>query len=280
MQPNKLDVNLGGGFLLQYANRDIGQMMGYLIETPEGKTVMIDGGRADGGDGEFLYPLLKSRGGRVDLWLMTHAHVDHFGALSWMLKNRSDFDLEIADLRFTFPEVEWLRMVEDGNAYDAAKEFLTLLEMRGLRPQPLAAGDRIECGGLTIDVLRDGRGWERYRSVNDTSSVLRVHFPRRDVLFLGDLGVDAGRDMLAEGPDLRCDIVQMAHHGQNGVDRAFYEAVQPKICLYCAPQWLWDCDTGGGKGSGPWATLETRRWMEEIGVQVSCPHAHGDYILI
>ena len=40
-----LDVDLGGGSVLQYANRDPYQMMGYLLKTPEGKTVMIDGGR-------------------------------------------------------------------------------------------------------------------------------------------------------------------------------------------------------------------------------------------
>lgn len=33
------------------------------------------------------------------------------------------------------------------------------------------------------------------------------------------------------------------------------------------PDWLWDNDSGAGKGSGPWKTLETRSWMEELGVR-------------
>ena len=36
MTQNLLDVNLGGGSVLQNANRDPYQMMGYLLNTPEG----------------------------------------------------------------------------------------------------------------------------------------------------------------------------------------------------------------------------------------------------
>jgi len=100
-------------------------------------------------------------------------------------------------------------------------------------------------------------------------------------LFLGDMGWDSGDDYLRThgNEKIRCDIVQLAHHGQNGVTKEFYQAVQPKICLYTAPDWLWENDIGGGKGSGPWKTLEVREWMEELSVEQSCPAAYGDYIL-
>ena len=108
-----------------------------------------------------------------------------------------------------------------------------------------------------------------------------VKFPQRKVLFLEDLAVEGGRRLVADyGARLQCDIVQMAHHGQDGVERAFYEVVRPKICLYNAPDWLWDCDNDGGKGSGQWKTLETRRWMEELGAQANYPCAYGDYCLL
>lgn len=282
MQLNLLEVGLGGGFVLQIANRDHGQMMSYLIETPDQKTVMIDGGRLEGGDARYLYELLKKRGGKVDLWLMTHAHDDHFGALSWLLKNEKDLDLTIADLRFSFPPVEWLQTAENGDFYHQTVEFLRSLDGHGIVPKALKAGETLTCGAVIIDVLSDGTGYERYQSINDTTAVLRVHFPKRDVLFLGDLGLQGGRDLLKTCPaeQLRCDIVQMAHHGQNGVDRDFYAVVQPKICLYCAPDWLWENDLGNGFDSGPFQTVRVREWMEELGVQVSCPHAYGDYQLV
>jgi hypothetical protein len=57
----------------------------------------------------------------------------------------------------------------------------------------------------------------------------------------------------------------MAHHGQNGVDRAFYEAVSPRGCLWCAPAWLYNNDIGKGYNTHVWRTVEVRGWMEEIG---------------
>ena len=76
MERSILDVDLGGGFVLQYANRDPYQMMGYLLKTPEGKTIVIDGGRQEGADAAYLHELILKEGGRVDLWLITHAHDD------------------------------------------------------------------------------------------------------------------------------------------------------------------------------------------------------------
>ena len=109
---------------------------------------------------------------------------------------------------------------------------------------------------------------------------IAVYFPKRKVLFLGDLDVEGGKNLLSVCPHekLRQDIVQMAHHGQNGADKEFYTHVMPKICLYCAPDWLWENDNGGGRDSGPWKTLETRAWMEELGALASFPHAYGDYL--
>ena len=76
-----------------------------------------------------------------------------------------------------------------------------------------------------------------------------------------DGGSRLGREC---GDSLKADIVQMAHHGQNGVGRSIYQSIAPKICLWPTPQWLWDNDNGGGYNSGPWKTVETRGWMNEI----------------
>ena len=59
----------------------------------------------------------------------------------------------------------------------------------------------------------------------------------------------------------------MAHHGQQGVTKEFYAVASPTVCLWPTPDWLWDNNAGGrGKNTGPWKTLETRAWMEEMGI--------------
>lgn len=90
MKLNNVKLDLGGGNLLQITNRTYIQMMSYLIDTPDGKTIMIDGGHRCAEDAEHMYNLLKERGGKVDLWIITHAHDDHlahcYGYLkTWMI---------------------------------------------------------------------------------------------------------------------------------------------------------------------------------------------------
>ena len=273
-----LDVDLGGGSVLQYANRDPYQMMGYLLKTPEGKTVMIDGGRWEGADAAYLHDLILKEGGRVDLWLITHAHDDHFSALSCILRDNDRLDFEIGDMRICFPPLEWLKTAECGNGYGPAAAFLERLQKHSIETTPLRRGDVLTCGGLTIDVLHDCENYVNYNNINDTGAVLRVHYPNRDILFLADIDVQAAKELMELYPpeQLQCDIVQLAHHGQDGAHREFYEIVRPKIALYTAPLWLWT----NNDGTGPFKTLETRQWMRDLGVVLSCPHCHGDYLLV
>ncbi|RAZ75589.1 MBL fold hydrolase, partial [Klebsiella oxytoca] len=54
------------------------QMMSYILQTGEGKLVVIDGGtRQDAGN--LLETLIRLGGPEptVELWLLTHPHLDH-----------------------------------------------------------------------------------------------------------------------------------------------------------------------------------------------------------
>lgn len=92
----------------------------------------------------------------------------------------------------------------------------------------------------------------------------------KKTIFLGDAGVEEGQKMLAMYAGtgkLKADYVQMAHHGQNGVERDFYEAVAPTGCFWCTPRWLWENDAGKGYNTHGWKTIIVRGWMEELGVR-------------
>ena len=105
----------------------------------------------------------------------------------------------------------------------------------------------------------------------------------RKILFLGDMGVQAGNQLVADYANnpgaLRADIVQMAHHGQQGVGRNVYEMVKPEICLWPTPLWLWENNNGGGLNSGNWRTLEVRGWMRQLGVKTHVVAKDGDQVL-
>ena len=103
----------------------------------------------------------------------------------------------------------------------------------------------------------------------------------KKAIFLGDMGEEAGKQLIADNPPekLKCDIVQMAHHGQDGVGFEVYRILQPEICLWGAPSWLWNNDSGSGMGSGNWKTIETRKWMAQLGVPYHLCIKDGDQII-
>ena len=279
---NKVYIDLGGGSLLQSANRTHTQMMSYLIKTPDGKIVMIDGGNNKDGDGQYLYQLLCDNGKHVDKWFITHAHSDHYGALLWMLENIKPFDIVIDELYYNFPPLDWFSIADEGLCYSGVSAFLKAVEAHSFSVSVPVAGECIECGGMSFEILNNCNNYINYNEVNDSSIAIIAHFPRRDVLFLSDLEPAGGCDLISQCGEkkLRCDIVQMAHHGQNALQNDFYKLVQPKICLYTAPDWLWDNDPGTGFDTGIWKTVETRGWMRQLGVQASFPIAFGDYLFI
>ncbi|MFR1475208.1 MAG: hypothetical protein ACLSB9_05440 [Hydrogeniiclostridium mannosilyticum] len=61
-----------------------------------------------------------------------------------------------------------------------------------------------------------------------------------------------------KAPGVKGDVVQLAHHGQNG-GKSVYEAAAPQACSG-TPLWLWENDPGQGYNSGP-ENLEVRRWI-------------------
>ena len=147
------------------------------------------------------------------------------------------------------------------------------------------AGDVLEYGGVSVEIVSIPIDYEDYPTINPTSMITVVHFPKKDVLFLGDFDVYGQEEFFrrCDASRLRADIVQMAHHGQSGVDRSFYELIQPKVCLYPTTKWMWEnnmrqCNDPETVGKGPYATLETRRWMEELGVKMSFTHEAGDWL--
>ena len=276
------DLDLGGGRLWQIANRSRSQMMSYILDCPNGETIVIDGGMYCDEDADKLYSELEKRGKKVSLWFFTHCHDDHYGA--WLkLVERGGFDIEIGKLCFNFPSIEWLMTKEDRlcteRFYAALEQNKDLFNV--VTPK---SSDVYECGGITVEVLNEPVNYENYRSINPTGIILKVHFPRRSVLFLGDYDVDAEEDYKKNFSveKLKCDIVQMAHHGQNGVSKSFYQLIEPKYCLYTAPAWLWENNTGsrGGtetRGMGRFTTLDTRLWMAEMRVIRSFHMGDGDW---
>lgn len=242
------------------------QSLGALIQTNQGNLIVVDGGWES--DGEYLAGRIQEYGGRVSAWLLTHPHSDHVGALLHILQNKKD-EIQIDHIYYSFAGPSWYQTSapeDPGMAGSLLDEFKKLPE--GVADGSIRGGTRIQADNITIDVLND-RYEMKEDPVNNSTVVYRVNVNGKRILFLGDMGEAGGRKLLEEkgAKELKADIVQMAHHGQNGVGKEVYQAIAPDICLWPTPEWLWNNDSGQGPGSGPWKTWETRRWMRELGVK-------------
>jgi beta-lactamase superfamily II metal-dependent hydrolase len=250
--------------------------MGFVIITSENRAIIIDGGTYT------EMPNVKAHVGDrpIAAWIITHTDKDHFAGLKDMMLENDPFLDRVECFYANFHTPAFFRSMGDETyaswveIYDA---YAARHEGRFVTP---VRGDRFEIDGLRFDILFSKN--EKYvkNYSNDASLVFRVTGKKRNVLFLGDMGPEAGRELLATyGDQLQSDIVQMAHHGHIGVEKNVYEAIDPNVCIWCAASWLWQEHSGVRYLKDGYCLTATRKWMAEIGHQQHIVTKDGDTIL-
>jgi len=247
--------------IIQQTNMTSTQMMGYTLVARSGHVLVIDGGYT--GNDQELKRVIKSVGGHVHLWLITHPHDDHYNAVMDVLKDPDGVTYDRIGSSW-LPD-QWdepiseseLQELRDWNAFSRTldERYFELLE-----------GQSFTLGSMKVEVLAGANPELTMHFCNNQSCAIRVTEDDFSVLFLGDMGVEAGRKLMAKGCNLKADAVQMAHHGQQGVEENVYQAIAPTYAFWPTPDWLWNNvrDMGDPIGSGPFKTLEVRSWMEKL----------------
>ena len=260
------------------------QMESFIITTESGRIIAIDGGHRE--DARYFVDYLKALTGAerpcIDAWFLTHSHKDHVSAFFEVVQNMSN-EVEIGKVYYNFPSVQFFKrgLPPDYSALKTAEQFYSLLPLFADKVCIVSSGDTYEIGEAKIEILYTTDPEITANVTNNSSTVFRMTLGGKTALFLGDCGVEAGNKILAKyaGTDmLKCDVCQMAHHGQQGVSREFYEAVRPEICLWCTPRWLWENDAGLGFNTHVFKTVEVRGWMEELGVKKNYIDMNGTQI--
>jgi len=293
MEEKVFNIGLGGYKLIQAPNMTQTQMMSYLIVTPGGKLIVIDGGLR--GDAGYLTEKIHEFGSVVSLWMITHVHSDHYYALVEIAEQPDMNGITIEKLCYHFPPTEWILEAEPQYAEDN-KIFFELLPGFDNIAYILQEGEKIEIDGLLIDIMKVPTDYTDYdpgytggSTVNDTCVVFKLMFPTgKTALFLGDLGFRAGQKLAERFKDeLRSDIVQMAHHGQNGAGEDVYKLVNPKLCMWTAPMWLYDNNMWyrdpkfeNKFNSHYFKTVTVRGWMDKLGVKMHAVEGEGPALII
>lgn len=261
--------------LLRKCGQNGNRSMGYLLETKEHRIIMIDGGLPEYSDHVINY--IKQKGGVVEAWFITHAHVDHASVIMDALK---DNDIQINNIYVSLNGKEWYEQYEvDGGRVSFAVELIDTLSSEGIkdRVHEVALRDEYKIDNLNFKILKIKSPEYIENAGNNQSVVIKVSNTFKSLLFLGDLGAEYQEDFINENQDeIKCDAVQMAHHGQHGVNEEVYQKIDPQICLWPTPEWLYNNDVGDGRWGGPWETLETRSWIEKLNVTQNYVAKDGD----
>ena len=260
-------------WLTQLQDNSSRQMMGYIMKTSTGKVIVIDGGLNE--DEPNLVKHIQELGNKVDVWFITHPHEDHASAI---IKVIEETDIQIEKIYYTMNEIEWYKEYEPKRAEEAERFYNALQNERVKgKTEEVTLNQIINIDFIKSEILGVKNTEITNNGFNNSSMVIKMNLPKSSILFLGDTGEESGDKLLNTQKDkLKSDIVQVAHHGQSGAKESLYKEINPRICLWPTPEWLWNNDSGGGKGSGPWTTLETRQWMENLGVKIHVIEKDGD----
>mgnify|MGYP004637242957 CR=1 FL=1 len=262
--------------LIQLSPRTKGQMMGYIIKTKNDKMIVIDGGLGE--DAKNLLKYIQNHDNKVDYWFLTHNHNDHAGAFVEIMK--SD-DVQVDNIYVSLNEKEWYQVNEPTRA-EFSEALIDTLNEEKIKDKVKSPelNEIINIDDINVEILGIRNPEFTENPGNEQSMVIKFDTGKTKLLILGDTGEKSSEKLLLNQKDkLKSDIVQMAHHGQAGATEELYKAVNPTICLWPTPEWLWNNDNGNGYGSGNWKTLEVRKWIDNIGVRENYVEKDGDIIL-
>ncbi|MBE6530492.1 MAG: MBL fold metallo-hydrolase [Ruminococcaceae bacterium] len=202
---------------------------------------------------------------RVSAWIITHAHHDHYTALYNMLKDhQNDTNFRMDYLIATFPSQSMLYPA----VYDLAsgrdetnemnsKDYMSymLKYAKNGREESFKfikafSGQKLYFANLELEVLMT---WDDHPSsffdTNDTSTVTRLSIGstsaakgattsaasagyKTTAIFLGDARRYQSRYLCAMyGSYLESEMVQVAHHANNGCEKEVYKTINPKVAL-------------------------------------------------
>lgn len=188
---------------------DVDQGDSSLLITPNGKTILIDGGKQTAGEKVVSY--LKAAGvTSIDYLVATHPDADHIGGLIPVLN-----------------QIPVKNVIDSGKSHTSQTymEYLTLIDQKNIPFHIAKTGEFINVDpAIKVQVLNSGEG---AADNNEASVVLKVTHGSKSFLFTGDAGVQTEADMVSSF-DVNADVLKVSHHGsETGSSQAFLNEVTP-----------------------------------------------------
>ncbi|HEY1976134.1 MAG TPA: DNA internalization-related competence protein ComEC/Rec2 [Candidatus Baltobacteraceae bacterium] len=212
---------------------DVGQADAIVVRTPRGHALLVDGGgRLERGPqndeslaervGErVVVPFLLRQGiHALDAIVLSHPHGDHAGGIAPVLRKLRVTEFADGGQRY------------GGHAYQDS--LATAHAQRVPIVYPRAGDEWRTDDGVVLHFLGPSLPLiaNSHNDINENSVAFTLRYKSFCMLFTGDAGAAAEERFLAQGADLRCEVLKVGHHGSAySSTPAFIAAVQPRYAI-------------------------------------------------
>ncbi|MDP1706859.1 MAG: MBL fold metallo-hydrolase [bacterium] len=220
----------------------VGQGDSQLVKFPGGAKLLIDGGPPNGRLLETLTNVLSTNDRYVDLIMISHPQLDHFGGLTEFIR------------RYQVGLILTNGQESDQPAYLELKKIAT---EKGIDFLALAKGDSLSFLESQTDILWPIANDSNSKNPNDDALVAAVSGNNATILFTGDIPAAVERQIVGF-LNKPISVLKVAHHGsKNSSGADFLAKISPKLALI-----------GVGKNSYGHPTPVALERLERVGAAV------------
>lgn len=192
---------------------DVGQGDSILIQTPQNKNILIDGGPPDAG--ERIVSYLKKEGIKsIDLLVVTHPDVDHIGGLPHVMG-----------------QIPIKKIVDSGKLHTTRTygKYVRQIRKQEIPVQIAKIDDQLKVDSeLKIQILN---AFEKMKTNNQSSIVLKLTYNKMDFLLMSDVEIEQEKEFIKKH-NLQAEILKVAHHGSNtSTSLGFLKEVSPQVAI-------------------------------------------------
>jgi competence protein ComEC len=192
---------------------DVGQGDSILVFFPDGKTMLIDGGKRE--MGKYVVQYIQEQGIKsLDLVVSTHPDADHLGGLLEVLEH-----------------IPVKAVMDSGKTHTTLiySDYLRLLQSKGIPVSIAREGQLLDIDKrVRVEVLNSG---DAHEDNNEASVVLKLSMNTIDFLLTGDAEEKQEAEMV-QAFNVEAEVLKAGHHGSaTSTSDVFLDEVKPKVAI-------------------------------------------------